>query len=275
MVIPTRNSSSTLPALLRSVRAQDYPDVEIIVVDNGSTDGTQRIAEDGANHAVQAGPERSAQRNRGAELASGEYLLFLDADMSLERSVVSACVSEQGRTQASAIVVPERTIGSGFLAKVRALERSCYVGDETIEAARFFTADAFRRHGGYDVALTGVEDWDLPARIRAAGERQSRIASSFIDHDETGIRLNEHLRKKYYYAKTAGPYLRRHRGLASKQVVLLRPAFLRHRSRLARTPILAGALVGLKLAEAASGAAGLASAMLRLPRSRLPERRSE
>ena len=261
IVIPTRNSAATLPALLRSARDQDHTDVEVLVVDNASQDDTVLIAERVADVVAEAGPERSAQRNYGAELASGEFLLFLDADMVVEREVVSACVATVRATGAAAVVIPERTVGSGFLARVRALERSCYVGDDTVEAARFFTASAFHSQGGYDLAFTGVEDWDLPARMRAAGLTQSRIDVAFIDHDESGTKLVGHLRKKFYYAKTAGPYVRRHGRLAARQAVVLRPAFRRHRDRLLETPGLSVALLGLKIAEAGVAAAGLATGM--------------
>ena len=266
VVIPTRNSAATLKTLLESVRGQTYEDVETIVVDNGSSDDTQSIAGALADAVLTRGPERSAQRNFGVEHATGEFVLVLDSDMVLEPGVIEACVLRQRETGASALVVPERTVGDGWLARVRALERSCYVGDESVEAARFFTVDAFRRYDGYDTEFTGVEDWDLPARMRDGGEVTDRIVGPFIDHDESDIRLGAHLRKKFYYAQTALPYLRRHKRLASRQVVLLRPAFARHSGRLARSPFLTAGLVALKLAEGAAGVAGVAVALRRPPR---------
>ncbi len=66
-VVPTRNSARTIAACVMSLRKQSYADVEIVVVDNDSTDGTaQRAAAAGADRVVVAGPERCAQRNRGA-----------------------------------------------------------------------------------------------------------------------------------------------------------------------------------------------------------------
>lgn len=266
IVIPTKNSASTLPALLESVRRQDGADVESVVVDNHSTDGTLQIARELADVVVTAGPERSAQRNRGVDECSGEFVLIVDSDMILTPDVAKACVRRQRETGAAAVIVPERTIGESWLARVRALERSCYVGDDTVEAARFFSREAYLRYGGYDSALTGVEDWDLPARMRREGESIARVEEAFIDHDEGDLRLGAHLGKKFYYAQTALPYLRRHGGLASRQAILLRPAFARHRRRLARTPALSSAMIGLKLLESMAGAAGLAVGLLRLRR---------
>ena len=60
-VVPTRNSARTITACVNSLRAQAYPDVEIVVVDNESTDGTaDRARLAGADLVVIAGPERCA-----------------------------------------------------------------------------------------------------------------------------------------------------------------------------------------------------------------------
>jgi glycosyltransferase involved in cell wall biosynthesis len=263
VVVPTRNSASTLAAALESVRRQTYERVEVIVVDNDSSDGTQAIASGLADRLLSKGSERSAQRNFGVASAGGELVLILDADMVLEPRVVEVCLEVQAREGASAVVIPERTIGDGFWTSVRALERSCYVGDAEIEAARFFTRAAFERYGGYDEELSGPEDWDLPARMRAGGERFARAEGAWVLHDEGRVRLLPHLRKKFYYGQAFGVYARRHPDLVRRQFRLIRPAFVRHRAELMRRPLLAAAMLGLKWAEMAAGGAGALSAMRR------------
>ena len=81
IIITTRNNSSVLPTLLESISRQTMKDYELIVVDNHSTDGTQGIAMRYEARLMDAGPERSAQRNAGAEKAEGKFLLFLDSDV--------------------------------------------------------------------------------------------------------------------------------------------------------------------------------------------------
>lgn len=258
VIVTTRNSAARLEPLLRSIREQTYPDLELIVVDNRSIDETVAIAERYANRVIDAGPERSAQRNRGVRVCTGEHVLIVDADMVLEPDVVAACVHACHQTSATAIVVPEDTVGRGFWAACRALERSCYANDETIEAARFFEREAFLRHGGYDEVLHAGEDWDLPARMRAAGEPSARVATR-IHHMEGQVRLGPHLRKKYYYGKSLGAYVRRHPRLALRQLTVVRPAFVRHRRRLAAHPSLTLGILFLKTAELAAGGAGFLS----------------
>ncbi len=82
IIIPTYNEENYLPLLLRSVLAQTFKDYEIIVADNHSSDRTADFARlAGAKVVEGAGP--AGGRNRGAAAASGEILLFLDADVIL------------------------------------------------------------------------------------------------------------------------------------------------------------------------------------------------
>jgi glycosyltransferase involved in cell wall biosynthesis len=261
VVVPTRNSEATLEACLTSIRAQTHRDVELIVVDNNSQDSTPEIGRRYADVFEQLGPERSAQRNHGAQLAGGRYLLMVDSDMVLDERVAEECVERARAEGAEAIVIPERSIGKGFWAACKALERSCYVGDDTIEAARFFTREAYQRHGGYDEDMIGPEDWDLPARLRLHGSI-GRIDAEII-HVEGHLRLRDTVSKKFYYGQHLGSYLRRHPELARRQLVLIRPAFVRHRRRLAQRPLVTAGMVVMKTAEFAAGALGLALSRLR------------
>src|SRR3989344_698079 len=88
VIITTRNEESVIRRLLESVKKQSYLNIEIIVVDNYSNDSTVKIAKQFTKMVFQKGPERSAQRNFGADKSSGDYLLFLDADMELSPTVI-------------------------------------------------------------------------------------------------------------------------------------------------------------------------------------------
>lgn len=83
VIITTYNCATYLIQALESVLNQTYQDLEIIVVDDGSTDATQKVLEPYLNriryHYKSNGGEASA-RNAGLELATGDYIAFLDAD---------------------------------------------------------------------------------------------------------------------------------------------------------------------------------------------------
>lgn len=83
VIIPTYNYAVFLPFAIRSCLDQTYKSIEIIVVDDGSTDHTKDVIEEFNNHITYLFQENrgvSAARNRGLELAKGDYITFLDSD---------------------------------------------------------------------------------------------------------------------------------------------------------------------------------------------------
>jgi glycosyltransferase involved in cell wall biosynthesis len=203
VIVPTKNSARTLEACLVSCRAQSVP-VQIVVVDNHSSDSTPEIARRHADILLMQGPERSAQRNAGVQAASGEFVAIIDSDMVLEPTVIQECLA--AISGAAGVVIPERSFGDGFWSRAKALERSFYVGVSWMEAARFFRRADFLEVGGYDVSLTGPEDWEFSQRMSARGRLVS--AKAWINHDEGSLRLSDTLRKKFYYALGFAGYKR-------------------------------------------------------------------
>jgi len=249
-----------MDACLASLADQAGVNLEVIVVDNSSSDSTGVIAEQHRCVLLTGGPERSAQRNLGARHATGSYLLFVDSDMALDPTVVEDCVAA-AKSGAAAVIIPEVSFGEGFWARCKQLERSCYVGDDDIEAARFYERGLFLRLGGFDEQLNGPEDWDLSLRAAHAGARIDRVSST-IKHDEGRLRLGPLLRKKYGYGTSYRAYRRKHRGTVDRQFRLLRPAFVRHRAALARAPVTSLGMFAMKSLEFAAGAAGMVAAMV-------------
>jgi glycosyltransferase involved in cell wall biosynthesis len=82
VIIPCYNQAQFLPEAIESALAQTYPHREIIVVDDGSSDGTAKMAADYAalQYIRQENSGVSAARNAGLKQSRGEYLVFLDAD---------------------------------------------------------------------------------------------------------------------------------------------------------------------------------------------------
>jgi glycosyltransferase involved in cell wall biosynthesis len=151
------------------------------------------------------GPERCTQRNFGASMAAGEYVVFIDSDMKLAPQVIESCVAKMTEdSHLLGIVIPEESFGVGFWAQCKKLERSFYVGVPWMEAARFFKKSAFDAVNGYDEALVSGEDWDLSQRIEKNGPL-GRI-NDFIYHNEGHPKLLNTIKKKFYYAREFAKY---------------------------------------------------------------------
>jgi len=204
VIITTKNEEKNIENCLKSIKAQTLKNIELIVVDNFSEDRTVEIAKKYTTKVYFKGPERSSQRNYGAQVANGEYLLYLDADMILSPTVVEDCVKRCACDSVDALYVPERIVGDGFWIKVRDFERSFYTGT-VVDAVRFVRKDLFEQVKGFDESLIGPEDWDFDRRIRKIG--RTGVISAVLYHNEGRFNISRYLKKKKYYADGLEKYI--------------------------------------------------------------------
>ncbi len=205
VIVPTKDSAEFLEACLKSIRSQSYKNIELLVVDNFSTDTTPKIAHKYAHAFFSRGPERSSQRNYGVFKSKGTYVAIIDSDMELDQDVIADCVKAMSAVDVSGVIIPEQSFGEGFWAQCKQLEKSFYVGVDWMEAARFFSRKDYRMIGGYNDKLVSGEDWDLSHRIKKLGHLAH--VPSFIHHNEGHISLLKTLRKKSYYASQINRYV--------------------------------------------------------------------
>ena len=261
IIVTTKNSERTLRACLLSARAQTYPDVEIIVVDNDSADDSMRIAREYADSVMQGGPERSAQRNIGIREACGAWLLVLDSDMVLDPGVVAESVAAAKRCNATGVVIPEFSFGEGFWGACKILERSFYEHDGIVTAARFFDRETVVSLGGYDESLTGPEDWDMS--IRVCGSPATVFAQTRILHDEGRHSLGSLFVRKFYYGRSMPRFIRKHGASALSRLNPFRPALFRNVFRIFKNPLLGCGLVVMKMVESTGGFLGMLDGRVR------------
>ncbi len=249
-IITTKNSERTVGTLLESLKSQTYLNLETILVDNSSSDETVEIAKKFTNNVFKKGPERSAQRNFGVKKAKGKYVLIVDADMELTKRVVESCVRRI--SDYKALIIPEKTVGEGLLVSIRKFEREMYMGDPTIEVARFFEKKVFNEFGGYDLSLTGTEDYDLPKRIMDRyGKNSIGWAKGWILHHEAGLTLIKQLKKKFYYASKSVLYVKKHPDLILTQGnMLFRAAYIRNWKKFLQRPLIAASFIFVRVLEA-------------------------
>ncbi len=261
VVVPTRNSSKYLETVLKSIKNQSYKNIEIIIVDNNSTDNTKENARKYTNKVYNKGPERSSQKNFGTKMARGKYILFLDSDAELTKGVIKECV-ELVNSGYDIIIIPERHVGFGFWTKAKALERECFLNDDTIETPWFFRKESFLAVGGYDENMFAGEDWDLFERMRKKGFKYTRN-NSFIHHHLGYLKFWSMWKKKYYYGKNISLFMSKNNKVVAKKFPLFRKAYFRNWKLLLRHLLLTAGFVTLNVTETLFVSLGIISYRLK------------
>lgn len=250
MVVPTLNNARTLRRCLEALRRQSRRPDELIVVDAGSSDATPEIAQELAELVVSPIANRCYQNNLGARTATGDFLLFLDADMITSIDVVAealARISEAGSPQA--LVLPEVSIGTTFFARAKAFERTFYQGIWWLEALRWLPSDLFWSVGGFDTSMTGTEDWDLDQRVRDTAHVGWLTAVTF--HEEGELHLRDLAARKAHYSVTFERFAEKFpaRAQLAMGIVPRAKLFARQPRRLLAHPILSAGVAVMGLAE--------------------------
>lgn len=180
VIIPTHNRWPMLREAVDSVAAQRYCDFEIVVVDDGSADGTaEKLAAqygDAVRVVAQARRGVAAARNLGVERARGDYLAFLDSDDLWRRRKLEVQMSFMQREPDCRVCQTEEVwIRNGRRVNPKARHRKpsgdifraslelCLVSPSAV----LMTRELFENTGGFDESLPVCEDYDLWLRIAA------------------------------------------------------------------------------------------------------------
>ena len=165
VVIPVRNGAAFLAEALASVRAQGWPGVDVVVVDDGSSDGSGEVARAGGARVVRLeGEGAGPARNRGMEEVCGECLAFLDADDRWTEGSLAARMDAFRADEGLGLVYG------------RVREFSAHPGaalrPETaapIPSAVVIRRDAFERCGRFAARFAGADAVEGYARVVDAG----------------------------------------------------------------------------------------------------------
>ena len=188
VVIPAWNAQGRIATTLQSVFAQDYRPIEIVVVDDGSTDGTlaelhRLLAPPPAAdcsavvlHQENQGPARA--RNHGAANARGEYLAFLDDDDQWLPDRLSRCADALARFPAAAMVYSDarqpdgRQLIAAAMAHAPSMQEMLTRWWPILPSTAVIRRSAFEASGGFAPAFErpGWEDAEFFVRLREQGE---------------------------------------------------------------------------------------------------------
>lgn len=179
-IIPTYNYGQFVCDAVDSVLAQTYPDVECVVVDDGSTDDTvERLARYGDRIRIISQENRglSGARNRGIAEATGDYLAFLDADdrWSPNKTADQLLYMRAERFDASVCVHPTLDWWHG---QPLAFSDCCFISPG-FGSTGVVHRSVFDEVGLFDETLRSVEDREMMLRITRNGRRIGVICGDY------------------------------------------------------------------------------------------------
>lgn len=219
VVIPTRNSAKTLSKCLQSINSQSYLHLEIIIVDAYSSDETVTIAKNYQANVIQTKGFQSKARNIGVNNSSGEFVLFLDSDQALSKTVIAECIQLCQNSGAGMVRIPEVFVGNSFWSDCSAEWRNSYDEVEAKYGARlglvhgkprFFRRADLDAVGLFDESLLWGEDYDLHERLKRQDVKET-VCSSVLYHFET-VSLKQFLLKNLRYGGSMSAFKQKNEG---------------------------------------------------------------
>lgn len=233
VIIPTYNRRAYVQEAIDSVLAQTFTDYEIIVIDDGSTDGTGEALTarygDRIRYVWQENQGESVARNRGIDMAQGEFIAFLDSDdlwlsEKLERQVqylrkhsaVGAVTCVALGVDTDNVPLPGHPqIGAGITERdftPEALLLANRVGSPTNLVVR---RSVISQIGGFDNRIRYGEDWDFAMRLRHAA------AIAIVKEPLSRVRFHANNQWRPHSAERLQQILDDHLSVVTRGVLLL------------------------------------------------------
>jgi len=205
VIVAARDAAATLPLCLASLKALDYPEFEVVVVDDGSRDETVALAERaGVRVLASPRPGPSAARNHGVRHASHEIVAFTDADCVVPRHWLRALVEGLRTSRAAGVGGPQRNVFPTGPRSARDLDLFFSLAAIVSDYARSESGPrpvdhnascnvAYIKHtldevGGLAEDLFPGEDVDLDFRLHQLGYRCHYVPDAVVDHHRPGTR---------------------------------------------------------------------------------------
>jgi glycosyltransferase involved in cell wall biosynthesis len=251
VVICTKNSEEFIDQSIVSIMNQHYENLELIVVDNYSTDTTRTRVSRFVDKLLMWGPERTTQANFGILHAKGELIYLTGSDMTRDYAFIKEAVKkiQQGYDAIYMSVKTDKEV-THFWGRVKALERESYIGTPK-ESARFFKKSVWEELNGFDNNLLAFEE-DFQHRLDSNGYKTGRIDEReyHLHEDDTLLKI---FKKAFYYGKSQRAYINKHKHRAISKIVKINlKKFLKH-------PILLGGFIVYRIVQYTGGIGGYLS----------------
>ena len=206
VIVPTYNRAAMLPRALASISAQSYPALEIIVVDDGSTDETrhvvdslQRTTAHPVQYIFQANQGCSSARNRGLDMARGTYIGLLDSDDEWLPDAVARLAAMLTESHADFVYSPavesdvngQRRINYPVARNAPSeLAKELFLFPNVRNGALLFRRTFFDRVGRYRTDLRYNEDTDFLLRAALTGRASYLDEPTVVVHQHGGNKSN-------------------------------------------------------------------------------------
>lgn len=223
VIIPTYNGAHKILNLLRSLEQQTTAPDEVIVVVDGSTDGTANMLRSGSINLPgfkiieQANGGRSKVRNRGAREANGDLLIFFDDDMQPEPGCVATHFEHHRNHQDTILTGAQidlndnsRTdfqlfknyLSDHWIRKIKGGKNKQLSGDDIFLTAANFSIpkNIFETISGFDERLTDAEDYDLAERAQRLNIPLYYNHEAFAWHDDA-VTCRSYIRRMRQYTE--------------------------------------------------------------------------
>jgi len=190
VIIPVYNEEKMIGICLKSLKHQSYKQMEIIVVDDGSSDSTRNIVKRFPNVKllIQSHKGPGQARNLGAAKAKGEILVFVDADMTFDKNFVKDLVKQivKGKTigtfSKNEMVKNKDNIWSNCWNINKNLPRDRMIPNDYPDHAPVFRAilkKEFDKVGGFEASGQYTDDWSLSRRL---GKTSTAVLGAIYYH---------------------------------------------------------------------------------------------
>ncbi len=227
VVIPTHNRPNKLAAILDSLKRQSLADshYEIIVVDDGSTPAVSLPeGEQGPTLRLlrTEGVERSIARNRGAAIAAGDILLFVDDDVTVDSDFLAAHLRAHsewpGCLAVGAVRLPDQSLAGPFGRFRQRLEQQIVPEQRGLTSIRNFctasnmsiSREMFCDLGGFDNDIVSSEDQDFALRHTARGGRITFLPEALALHHDNALDLRSYCRRAEWGIRYMALFCRRY-----------------------------------------------------------------
>lgn len=195
IVTPAYNQAEYLAETIESVLAQDYPNIEYIVLDDGSTDSTPEVLQryEGRAHVERhANMGQAATLNKGWANAKGEFLAYLSSDDRLLPNAVSRLVAALLAAPSAAVVYCDFYLIDAEGRRLREARAEDFDPERLVvdlvcqpAVGAVFRREVFRREGGWNESLRQVPDFEFWLRARRQGDflRVPELLSEYRVHE--------------------------------------------------------------------------------------------